>query len=225
MLEKCIVFPYHQRKTHRYQENFEVLMSCIMKYISKSMYIRSLSKTNKIPPSKHLFFQSSSGFCSFPLQWWTMFFHLHLHDSKVSFCGAGMSKKEWVMKMVALILNFFPLMVYWDIGTKWWQLLVPGTVSPNSYQGFKFSLTATISSLLIVRKVIPYMDDLQYSLIARNVKIWLLTGLCKLAKSFLHLTVLPIPSQGDFQWLVATNTHVASMPKSDLWWQRFRKAL
>ena len=166
MLEKCIVFPYHQRKTHRYQENFEVLMSCIMKYISKSMYIRSLSKTNKIPPSKHLFFQSSSGFCSFPLQWWTMFFHLHLHDSKVSFCGAGMSKKEWVMKMVALILNFCPLMVYWDIGTKWWQLLVPGTVSPNSYQGFKFSLTATISSLLIVRKVIPYMDDLQYSLTA-----------------------------------------------------------
>ena len=158
-----------------------------MKYISKSMYIKSLSKTNKISPSKHLFFQSSSGFCSFPLQWWTMFFHLHLHDSKVSFCGTGMPQKEWVMKMVVLILNFFPLMVYWDIGTKWWQLLVPGTVSPKSYQGFRFSLTATISSLLIVRKVIPYMDDLQYSLVARNVKIWLLTGLCKLAQSFLHL--------------------------------------
>ena len=58
----------------------------------------------------------------------------------------------------------------------WWKLQVPGTVSTNSYQGFRFSLTATISSLMIVRKVIPSMGDLQYSLTAQNIKIWLLTN-------------------------------------------------
>ena len=29
--------------------------------------------------------------------------------------------------------QLFSLDVYWDVGTKWWQLLVPGTVSPNWY--------------------------------------------------------------------------------------------
>ena len=58
----------------------------------------------------------------------------------------------------------------------WWKLQVPGTVSTNSYQGFRFSLTATISSLMIVRKAIPSMGDLQYSLTAQNIKIWLLTN-------------------------------------------------
>ena len=44
--------------------------------ISKSIYIKSLSKIkNKIPSSKHLFSQSSSGFCSFLLHWWNMFLH------------------------------------------------------------------------------------------------------------------------------------------------------
>ena len=28
-LEKCIAFPYHQKKTHRCQENFVVLVSYI----------------------------------------------------------------------------------------------------------------------------------------------------------------------------------------------------
>ena len=46
-----------------------------------------------------------------------------------------------------------------DAGTKWWKLQVPETVSPNSYLSFKFSFTATISSLSIVRKVIPSKDD------------------------------------------------------------------
>ena len=86
---------------------------------------------------------------------------------KYHFVGLACPKRNgWWRWLCWLILNCFPLMVYRDVGTKWWQLLVPGTVSPNSYQGFKFSLTATISSLLIVRKVIPYMDDLQYSLTA-----------------------------------------------------------
>ena len=44
-------------------------------------------------------------------------------------------------------------------------------LSPNSYRCFRFSLTATISSLSIVRKVIPSMDDLEHSLTERNVKI------------------------------------------------------
>ena len=65
-----------------------------------------------------------------------------------------MSKKELVVKTVMSILNYFPLIVDWDVGTKCWQLLVPGTVAPNSYQGFMFSLTATIFSLSTVRKVI-----------------------------------------------------------------------
>ena len=144
---------------------------------------------------------------------------MHLSDSNVSFCGAGMSKKKWVMKTVVLILNCFPSMVYWDISRKWWQLLVPGTISPNSCWGSRISLAATIYSLSILRGVIPSMDDLQYCLTAPNVKNWLLTGLCKLAWSILCLTVLPIPLQGDFPWLVS------SMSKSYLWWQRFRKAL
>ena len=134
----------------------------------------------------------------------------------VSFCGACMSKKEWVIKTVVLILNCFPLMVHWDVWTKWWHLLLAGTVSPNSYQSFRFSLTATISSLLIVRKVIPFMDDLQYTSTARNIKIWSLTGLCKQAWSILRLIVLLILSQGDIQWHVAKNGHVVSMLKSDL---------
>ena len=60
-LEKCIAIPYHQQETHRCQENFEVFMSCVVKYTSKSIYVKSLSKTkNKISPSKQLFSQSSS---------------------------------------------------------------------------------------------------------------------------------------------------------------------
>ena len=64
-------------RKHRCQENFEVLMSCMVKYVSKSIYFKSLSKTkDKTPLSKHFFSQSTSGFCSFPLHWWNMFFHL-----------------------------------------------------------------------------------------------------------------------------------------------------
>ena len=62
-LEKGIATPYHQQKTYRCQENFEVLMSCIIKYTSKSIYVKYLSKSkNDIPPSKHLYSQSNSVF-------------------------------------------------------------------------------------------------------------------------------------------------------------------
>ena len=62
-LEKGIAIPYHQQKTYRCQENFEVLMSCIIKYTSKSIYVKYLSKSkNDIPPSKHLYSQSNSVF-------------------------------------------------------------------------------------------------------------------------------------------------------------------
>ena len=65
-LEKDIAIPYHQQKTYRCQENFEVLMSCIIKYTSKSIYIKYLSKSkNDIPPSKHLYSQSNSVFFLF----------------------------------------------------------------------------------------------------------------------------------------------------------------
>ena len=55
-----------------------------------------------------------------------------------------MSKKEWVMKAIVLILSCFPSMVHWDVGTKWWQLLVLGIVSPNSYRGFRFPVQDSI---------------------------------------------------------------------------------
>ena len=92
-LEKGIAIPYHQQKTYRCQENFEVSMSCIIKYTSKSIYIKYLSKSkNDIPPSKHLYSQSNSVFLfvCFSLQWWNLLFHLltcsrslNLHDDLV----------------------------------------------------------------------------------------------------------------------------------------------
>ena len=65
-MEKCTAIPDDQQKTHKFQENFEVLMGCIRQnlYTSK-VYLKT---KNKIPPSKHSFSQNSSGFCSFPLQ-------------------------------------------------------------------------------------------------------------------------------------------------------------
>ena len=114
------------------------------------------------------------------------------------------------MKTVVLLINCFPSMVYRHLSTKWWQLLVPGTVSPNSYQSFRFSLTATISSLLIARKVIPSMDDLQYSLTAWNIRDWIINRSLETDTKILHLTVPTSLLQADFLWLVAKKVEVAS---------------
>ena len=42
-LEKGIAITYHQQNTHIFQENFEVLVSCIVKDMSKSIYFKSPS--------------------------------------------------------------------------------------------------------------------------------------------------------------------------------------
>ena len=54
-------YPLSLVENSQMPRELEVLMSYIMKYTSKSMYVKSLSKTkNKVPSSKHLFSQSSN---------------------------------------------------------------------------------------------------------------------------------------------------------------------
>ena len=73
-----------------------------------------------------------------------------------------------------------------------------------------------------VTAVISWSQKLKKSM---AVSIWLEVGLCRLALAVSLLSVPPIPSHGDFPWLVAKNDHVPSTPKSFLWLQRFKKFL
>ena len=50
---------------------------------------------------------------------------------------------------------------------------------------------------------------MQNSSISSTVNIWFSNDLCKLALAVILLTVPPMPSQVDFPWLVAKNTHSA----------------
>ena len=124
----------------------------------------------------------------------------------------------WTWHVDEAVLELCTEMLVWN------GVHLPEIVSPSLYLSSNLTLTGIISSLRIM-KVIPSMELLQNSATATNVRIWLSMGLWRLVRRIFCFTVPPIPSQGDFPWLVAKNAHSASIPKSWLWWQRFNDAL
>ena len=75
------------------------------------------------------------------------------------------------------------------------------------------------------KKSILFIPSTQNSNILSTVKIWLLIGCYRLALVTSHFTVPPIPSHGDFQWLLAKKFHSHFTLKSLLWRLKFKKFL
>ena len=69
------------------------------------------------------------------------------------------------------------------------------------------------------------MFSLQNSSTALKVRIWFVTGLCKLVCAIFFFTVPPIPSQGDLPWLMAKNNQTAWNSKSFTWLHKFIRFL
>ena len=69
-----------------------------------------------------------------------------------------------------------------------------------------------------------FLAYFQHHTIVQNRDL-LLSGLCKLPFAAWCFTAPPIPSHGDFPWLVAKKIHSVLMEKSSLWEHKLRKFL
>ena len=64
------------------------------------------------------------------------------YNAKAISLAIAKVEEEWSLIMYTCSsLSCFPLINVVDDGSKWWQLLVPGNVSPSQYLAFKTSLT------------------------------------------------------------------------------------
>ena len=97
-----------------------------------------------------------------------------------------------------------------------------------SYTGHRITIFETLLHLLSHLDHVFFSSSISSWLTSSTAwqsRIWLLSGLCKLRFAAWHFTAPPIPSHGDFLWLVAKKIHSTSMEKSSLWEHKLRKFL
>ena len=132
------------------------------------------------------------------------------------------------VKLNSIVLIIWNIFCSYNWIRYWNELmkeLVSGTVSALLYLSFIFTFMLPISWFFKNEKSIPFIPSMQNSNILSAVKIWLLIGCCRLALVTSRFTVPPIPSHGDFPWLVAKKFHSHFTPKSLLWRHKFKKFL
>ena len=112
-----------------------------------------------------------------------------------------------------------------SIGRKQWCSRVPGTVLAFINRAVCSSACPLISSWDTYRQWMPLTVASAHSNSFLGVRIWLSTGLCKLARAANRLIVPPMASHVFFPWHVAKKCHSAHTLKSSTWLHKLIKFL